>query len=129
MDNFSRQIIRLRQSRGLSQAALAKAAGIPQTTLSRWESGAAEPSLSGLRTLAAYLDVSADVLVGLASPPDQLRPGHWLIDVDAVEERRASRRNMPGQSWAAAIPERYRLLTSSEFAALLEELSAKKPAK
>ena len=116
---FARTLKRLRESRGLSQSGLAREAAIPQTTVSRWESSEAEPGLLGIRKLAQFFEVSADVLCGLSSPPDALRPGNWLIDMDAFDDAHHSKQS---ELWAVAIPDRFRLVTSSEYQRLRDQV-------
>lgn len=120
LDLFASQLQNLRKLRGLSQSALAKQTGVPQATISRWETGEAEPGLLGIKKLATFFDVSADVICSLAAPPDKMRPGNWLLDVDALEQRQ------PGDAWAVAIPERFRIVTSSEYQSLRKELEGRK---
>jgi transcriptional regulator with XRE-family HTH domain len=55
---LGRVIASLRERRGLSQEALAEAAGITQSTLSRMERGQAQPDAYTLRRLAEALGVS-----------------------------------------------------------------------
>src|SRR5258705_4084236 len=55
-----RQLIDLRQKRGLSQQALAKRAGMQQPAIARLESGRA-PSLGMLKRVAAALDANVEV--------------------------------------------------------------------
>lgn len=117
---FASQLQSMRKLRGLSQSALAEQTGVPQATISRWETGEAEPGLLGIKKLAAFFDVSADVLCGLAAPPDKLRPGNWILDVDALELRR------PGETWAVAIPDRFRIVTSSEYQRIRRELESRR---
>ena len=54
----------LRQQRGLSQAKLAEAAGVPIGTLRGWEYGRRTPLLDAAARLADALDVSLDELAG-----------------------------------------------------------------
>ena len=54
----------LRDKRGLSQSQLAKAVGISQQTINKYENQATEPDLKTLMTLAAYFDTSVDFLIG-----------------------------------------------------------------
>jgi transcriptional regulator with XRE-family HTH domain len=59
------RVRRCRESQGLSQAQLARVAGVPQVTISRIESGAVEnPEVETLRNLASALKVTADYLIG-----------------------------------------------------------------
>ena len=55
---------RLRQREALTQAELAKQAGIAEVTLSRIERNAADPHMSTIRKLARVLDVHPRDLVG-----------------------------------------------------------------
>ncbi len=57
-----------RKSRGMSQLDAAEAAGISLEFLGRIERGGTLPSTPTLRSLAASLGASADVLLGLAVP-------------------------------------------------------------
>jgi transcriptional regulator with XRE-family HTH domain len=57
----------LRERRGLTQAQLAKLAGLPRATWSHLESGAANPTLSVLRKVAAILQVSVEELISARS--------------------------------------------------------------
>lgn len=52
----------IRSSRGLTQAQLAKKAGLGQSTIGQIESGAKDPSISTLRKIAAALDIEMAVL-------------------------------------------------------------------
>ncbi len=44
---------------------LSKKIGISQSTISKWENGITEPSLSNLIALSDYFDISIDELIGL----------------------------------------------------------------
>lgn len=58
-----------REHRGLSQRALAKAAGVSPVLATKIESGAiADPRLSTLRKLAKALDVTVAELIGESKP-------------------------------------------------------------
>jgi XRE family transcriptional regulator, regulator of sulfur utilization len=52
---FRRDLIKLRRNRGLTQKQLDKMTGIPQSEISRIESGRANPTLATLRTLVRAL--------------------------------------------------------------------------
>jgi transcriptional regulator with XRE-family HTH domain len=56
----------LRRQRGLSQAKLAAAAGIPVGTLRGWEYGRRTPLLDAATRVALALGVSLDKLAGIA---------------------------------------------------------------
>lgn len=60
----AQRIKELRENRGLSQQDLAEIAGIPQTTLSRYERGI-EVSGENLIKLAHAFQVTADFLLGI----------------------------------------------------------------
>ena len=58
MKQMKDKIRALRMARGLSQAELADALGLDQTTISVWESGKAEPTMFNLRKTADILGVT-----------------------------------------------------------------------
>lgn len=68
MIGFAQNLYLWRISKGLSQQALAKAAGIPRPNLSAIESGKREPSLQTLRSLAISLAVTPGELVNGIPP-------------------------------------------------------------
>lgn len=55
----------IRESRGMSQPALAEAAGVPLGSLRNWEQGIRTPAFDAAVDLAVALGVSLDVLAGL----------------------------------------------------------------
>lgn len=63
-ETFADRLRRLRAAAGLSQRALATAAGIRQATLGEIESGRTDPRLSTLQGLASALRTSVAVLCG-----------------------------------------------------------------
>lgn len=62
--NLADNIRNLRESRGLSQQAVAKLSGIPRPTWASLESGMANPTLSVLSKAAGALQVSIEELIG-----------------------------------------------------------------
>ncbi|PRP96537.1 anaerobic benzoate catabolism transcriptional regulator [Enhygromyxa salina] len=64
--NLAENIRQLRDARGLSQAQVAKAAGIPRPTWTNLESGGANPTLAVLLKVAAALHVRLEELL---APP------------------------------------------------------------
>ena len=62
--NLSDNIRQLRDHRGLTQHQLARISEIPRPTLASLESGAANPTLSVLTSVAAALQVSIEELIG-----------------------------------------------------------------
>lgn len=65
--DFGEKLRRLRESRELTQSALAKAVHMTQRKISYLECGKYEPGLSDLVALCCFFKVSADDLLGL--PP------------------------------------------------------------
>src|SRR3569832_867341 len=57
-DHLADNIKAIRETRGLSQQQIAKAAGIPRATWTALESGAANPTLAVLVTVAAAREVA-----------------------------------------------------------------------
>jgi ribosome-binding protein aMBF1 (putative translation factor) len=53
-----------REHRGLTQQALARAAGLPQSTVARLESGERKGTVAQMRRLAAALEITLDTLCG-----------------------------------------------------------------
>jgi len=63
--DISAKLKRAREQAGLTQAELAKKAGVKQARISLWESGKRQQmSLEHLRSIARALGVSADFLIG-----------------------------------------------------------------
>jgi transcriptional regulator with XRE-family HTH domain len=73
---LARNLIALRQVRALTQDTLAKAAGVPRSTIANLESGHGNPSLTVLLKVAGSLAVPVDEL--LASPRAKTRK--WSRD-------------------------------------------------
>jgi transcriptional regulator with XRE-family HTH domain len=90
---FGRCLTLWRKERGLSQAALAQKAGVPQPNLSDMERGEREVSLRTLRALALALDIRPGVLadgIGPESPKPLVLTRERLERVaQAVAEGRA----------------------------------------
>ncbi len=61
--NFNKNLKSLRVSGDISQEKLAKELNVSVKTISHWETGYSEPSLSQLVHLAAFFDVTLDDLV------------------------------------------------------------------
>lgn len=64
-------IKRFRQSKGLSQAALASRLNVVRQTVSKWENGYSVPDAEQLARLASALDVSVTKLLGAKSDPPE----------------------------------------------------------
>lgn len=67
----------LRLQHHLSQTALSKSINVSQQTITKWETGKAEPSSSALNSLANFFNVSTDYLVGRT---DVKNPGSRDLD-------------------------------------------------
>lgn len=72
-DHLADNIRAIRETRGLSQQQIAKAAGIPRATWTHLESGAGNPTLAVLVKVATALEVRLDELL---APPRQ--PARFL---------------------------------------------------
>jgi transcriptional regulator with XRE-family HTH domain len=76
--NLAANARRLREARGLSQAQMARMAGIPRPTWASLESGSANPTLGVLARTAAALSVSIEELIGPPRTAARLfRVGEW----------------------------------------------------
>lgn len=71
--HLGRNLSTLRHTRGLTQAGVARAAGLPRSTIANLESGLGNPSLAVLVKVSAALGVPVDEL--LAAPRARVR--HW----------------------------------------------------
>lgn len=66
MENMFKDNLKyLRQERGIGQVKLAQDLGVGKGTISLWENGLREPSMSSLIAIASYFGVSIDYLVGI----------------------------------------------------------------
>ena len=63
-----------REQRRISQAALAKAIGVGQSTVAMWESGKSRPEYETLMKLAHYFDVTVDELTSEKPKENSLPP-------------------------------------------------------
>jgi len=64
-ENLARNLISLRQVRSMTQQSLAKAAGVPRSTISNLESGQGNPSLTVLVKVAGALGAALDELLSV----------------------------------------------------------------
>jgi len=106
--HLARNLVALRHVRNLTQGALAKAAGVPRSTISNLESSSGNPSLTVLVKVAGALSVPLDEL--LASPRAKVRK--W------GRAELASQSGGRGVTVRSLIPERVpeELLNVMEFA-------------
>jgi transcriptional regulator with XRE-family HTH domain len=106
--HLARNLLALRHARMLTQETLAKAAGVPRSTIANLESGQGNPSLAVLVKVANSLGVPIDELLG--SPRAKVRK--WTaIDVPAQKQGR-------GVTLRPLVPEPVpeEMLTVMEFA-------------
>ena len=68
--NFPEKIQSLRKKAGMSQEALAERLGVSRQAVSKWESGASDPSTSNLLALAKLYGVSAEDLLRSVHPSE-----------------------------------------------------------
>ena len=71
---LGRNVRQLREARGLTQAQLARLAGVPRATWANLESGAANPTLAVLHRVASALQVSIEELISAPRAACQFYP-------------------------------------------------------
>ena len=64
VSSFCERLKELRFDRKLSALKLAKAIGVRDTTILRWESGAMSPSIDALNLLCEFFKVTPNYLMG-----------------------------------------------------------------
>jgi len=76
------KIAKLRNSKGLSQAELAKLLNVGKQTIANWENGRREPNIDNLCTLSNIFDVSIDYILN-----NQVVSGDWFdYDVSDISK-------------------------------------------
>lgn len=85
---FAERLHLHRNRLGLSQGELADRVGCAQDTISKWERGKTSASVPQLLALCTLFGVSCDYLVGRSDHESGLRPGMFLVDMDAADEPR-----------------------------------------
>ena len=65
MENFGERLKELRLEKGLTQKQLANEIGNTQSAIVYWESNKQEPTISTLKKLCRFFNVSADYLLGI----------------------------------------------------------------
>jgi transcriptional regulator with XRE-family HTH domain len=88
-DNFARWLEATMQSRGLSQAAIARRVGVADAQVSRWRRGQVTPSLPHLQRIADTFGVPRVELDRLAGYPVPGEPDTGADDPEAAAELRA----------------------------------------
>lgn len=66
-DGFGARLTAAREARGLSQAELAKLAGLQPAAIGHFERDRRKPSFANVRALARALNISSDYLLGRSS--------------------------------------------------------------
>ncbi len=61
---FGTRLRELREEKGVSMVELARAIGVSDAAVCKWENGVAEPKLSYIIRLAEYFDCSVDYITG-----------------------------------------------------------------
>lgn len=93
------RLIALRKARGLSQQAMADAVGVHVNQIKRYEAGATQPSLEGLKKLATALHVTTDSLLFDESergPDEDLRLQFEAVSQFDDEEKQVVRALIDG---------------------------------
>ena len=110
---LGQNVRQLRASRGLTQAQIAKLAGLPRATWANLETGAANPTLGVLERVAAALQVTLEELVQAPRAAVQHYPRGTLptrlrgaVEVrrllpDAIPGMEIDRMALPPRAWAA----------------------------
>jgi len=100
MDQIGSGISRRRKQLGLSQEELAKQIGVTRQAVSKWESGAALPSVDNIVELARALEISVDELLQLEKTERQ--PGLSAESVGLLLDEQSARqeKRMKRLSWA-----------------------------
>ena len=79
IENFSRNLTRLRQTKNISQLELANDLGLGKQSISDYENGKVYPTFSNLDKIASYFNATATQLLG-TELEIQLEIGHDNID-------------------------------------------------
>jgi transcriptional regulator with XRE-family HTH domain len=80
---FAEKLRELRESKGLTQKALADASGQAQQSLARWENGAQVPSIDAVQSICRALGVECTVFNGCDYEPVEDKRGRGRPRKDA----------------------------------------------
>jgi transcriptional regulator with XRE-family HTH domain len=72
-ESMSARLKQMREAAGMTQAAVAQAAGVPLRTYQTWEQGVRTPLIDAAAKVAEALDISLDDLAGIGPPPRKRR--------------------------------------------------------
>ena len=64
-ETFGERLNQLRIEKNIGQIELAKMLNVSKGVISLWENGLREPTLSNIKAIAMYFDVTSDYLIGL----------------------------------------------------------------
>lgn len=64
MEIFSKRLKELRKERKVSLRELAKAIGVSNSSLCRWENGTSQPLLDNIKAICDYFHVTPNYLMG-----------------------------------------------------------------
>lgn len=118
---FAARLRSLRAEKKLTQEQVADFVGCHQTSVSAWEKDEKSPTPSApeIAALCALFEVSSDYIIGLSPHRQALPPGRVLVDLDIYEK------GPPGADWAIDIPERAKIVTSTEWKAMQERAAGR----
>ena len=92
--DMGKEILRLRNSRGITQEALADALNVTAQTVSKWERGTSMPDVQMLPRIAVYFGVTIDQLFAMAPEQQLERLENRIYSlglIDEAEERQLER--------------------------------------
>lgn len=124
LQRIGKRIADARARRRWSIADLGRESGVRPSTISRWEAGSNVPNCEGILAVANACGVTTDYLLGRVDFPEQLPPGHWVVDMGLVERLRAGdMRQHPREVLGIPVPVGAAVVSSTEFAKLQEEVN------
>ena len=100
--NIAENIRRLRKARSLTQEQLAEALGVTVGAVYKWESGRATPDISLIVEMAAFFEISVDVLLGY-----ELHRSSAQEAADGIRRMRKEKRVEEGKSLARTALQKY----------------------
>lgn len=115
---FGHRLSLLREEHHLTREQVADAVKVDRSTVGRWENDVTEPSVTDIRELAKLLGCTADYLLLITDYPQPLRSGDWIVDLDVVARLESGGQVLGHEATATPIPNRFRICTSSEYAAI-----------
>jgi transcriptional regulator with XRE-family HTH domain len=123
------RLISLRKARGLSQQAMADAVGVHVNQIKRYETGATQPSLEGLKMLATALHITTDSLLFdefERGPDEDLRLQFEQVSQFDDEEKRVVRALIDGLTLKHQAKSQFQ---AQQVPAAAPEAATKKPAR